>query len=94
MFIAADIPERYGYKLLSGEKHTVKRDVLLRLSIGAGLGLRDTNRALKLYGLTELYARIPRDAVLIIGIQQGLDVHGMDELLLSHGFEPLLPCGN
>ena len=94
MFIAADIPERYGYKLLSGEKHTVKRDVLLRLSIGAGLGLRDTNRALKLYGLTELYARIPRDSVLIIGIQQGLDVHGMDELLLSHGFEPLLPCGN
>lgn len=33
----ADIPERYGYKLLSGEKHTRQRDVILRICYAAGL---------------------------------------------------------
>ena len=33
----ADIPERYGYKLLSGEKHTRQRDVILRICCAAGL---------------------------------------------------------
>ena len=31
VFLNADIPERYGYKLLSGEKHTRQRDVILRI---------------------------------------------------------------
>ena len=30
VFLQADIPERYGYKLLSGEKRTRQRDVILR----------------------------------------------------------------
>ena len=30
-FLKADIPERYGYKLLSGEKHTRQRDIILRI---------------------------------------------------------------
>ena len=35
VFLAADIPEKYGYKLLSGEKHTKQRDVILRLCYAA-----------------------------------------------------------
>ena len=31
--VAAGVPERYGYKLISGEKHTIQRDVILRLCI-------------------------------------------------------------
>lgn len=27
VFLKADIPEKYGYKLLSGEKHTRQRDI-------------------------------------------------------------------
>ena len=29
VFLKADIPERYGYKLLSGEKRTRQRDIIL-----------------------------------------------------------------
>ena len=31
VFLMADIPERYGYKLLSGEKKTRQRDIILRI---------------------------------------------------------------
>jgi len=94
LFIAADIPERYGYKLISGEKHTVKRDVILRLLFAASLHLEEAQRALKLYGFSPLYARIPRDAVLIIAFNSGIrEIEKVDALLREHGMEPLETCG-
>lgn len=66
VFLQADIPERYGYKLLSGEKRTKQRDVILRICYAAGFTLNETQRALKKYGLPQLYAKIPRDALLMI----------------------------
>ena len=50
VFLKADIPERYGYKLISGEKTTQRRDVLLRLFFAAGLRLDEAQHALKLAG--------------------------------------------
>lgn len=66
IFLKADIPDRYGYKLLSEEKRTKQRDVILRLCYAAELTLEETQKALKIYGMPELYARVPRDAVLMI----------------------------
>lgn len=37
VFLKADIPEKYGYKLLSGEKHTRQRDIILRICYAAEL---------------------------------------------------------
>ena len=39
VFLKADIPEKYGYKLLSGEKHTRQRDIILRICYAAELTL-------------------------------------------------------
>lgn len=66
VFINADIPERYGYKLISGEKYTRQRDIILRICYSASLSLQETQRALKKYGLQELEAKYPRDALLMI----------------------------
>ena len=49
IFLDADIPERYGYKLLTGEKHTKQRDVILRLCYAAEFSLEETQKALKIY---------------------------------------------
>ncbi|MBR6957238.1 MAG: hypothetical protein IKH73_02195, partial [Erysipelotrichaceae bacterium] len=68
IFLRADMPERYGYKIVSGEKHTVQRDVVIRLCLAGQFDLAETNRALKLYGFSELYSKMPRDAVIIVGI--------------------------
>ena len=59
VFLQADFPERFGYKLLSGEKHTKQRDYIIRICYAAGMDLEETQRALTLYGMAPLYARIP-----------------------------------
>lgn len=94
VFLAADIPEGYGYKLISGQKRTRRRDVILRLCLAAQLSLDELQRALQLYGLAPLYARLPRDAVLMIAVNSGLhEAAAVNELLSAHGLEPLAPCG-
>ena len=49
IFLNADIPERYGYKLISQEKRTRQRDIILRICYAAEFTLEETQRALKLY---------------------------------------------
>lgn len=90
VFLTADISEGYGYKLIAEEKHTRQRDVILRLCLAAGLDYTETQKALKLYGMSPLYAKIPRDSVFIIAVNRGIrDMGTVDEMLLAHGFESL-----
>lgn len=93
VFLKADIPERYGYRLIAQAKNTIQRDYILRICFAAGFTLKETQRALKLYGMSELYARIPRDSVLIVAFNGGIsEIHEVDELLASYGMELLKPC--
>lgn len=93
-FLKADIPERYGYKLLSGEKHTKQRDIILRICYAAEMTLDETQRALKKYGMPELYAKIPRDALLmIIFNERPGSIINVNALLKENGMEPLRTSG-
>ena len=74
VFLAADIPEGYGYKLLSEEKHTRQRDVILRIGLAGHLTLDEIQHALALYGMRPLYPRNQRDAVMIVAISSGIRV--------------------
>ena len=94
VFLKADIPERYGYKLLSGEKHTRQRDVILRICYAAGFTLKETQRALKKYGMPELYAKVPRDALLMIAFNDRPgSILEVNELLQKNGLPPLRTSG-
>ncbi len=94
VFLNADVPERYGYKLLSGEKRTKQRDVILRLCYAAEFTLGETQRALKKYGMAELYAKDERDALIMISFNERpgsiIDVNSM---LKEHGYLPLRTSG-
>lgn len=94
VFLKADIPERYGYKLLSGEKRTKQRDVILRICYAANFTLEETQRSLKKYEMAELYAKIPRDALLMIAFNERpgsiLDVNA---ILKKNGMPPLRTSG-
>ena len=61
VFLAADLPERYGYKLISEQKHTTQRDTILRLCLAARFDLNETDEALILYGMAPLHARLPHE---------------------------------
>lgn len=94
IFLRADIPERYGYKLLSGEKHTKQRDIILRICYAAEFTLKETQRALRKYGMPELYAKIPRDALLMIAFNERPGtILDLNELLDANGMPPLRTSG-
>lgn len=90
VFLHADLSEGYGYKLVSGEKHTRQRDTIIKLCLGAACTLNELQRGLKIYGMSPLYARFPRDAILISAISSGIyDLAEINKLLKQHG-QPLL----
>ena len=94
VFLAADVSEKYGYKLLSGEKHTKQRDVILRLCYAAELSLEETQKALKLYRMPELYAKIPRDAMIMIAFNERPgSIIDVNSFLKKNGMEILRSSG-
>ncbi len=94
VFLKADIPERYGYKLLSGEKRTRQRDIILRICYAAEMTLEETQWTLKRYGMAELYSKIPRDALLmIIFNERPGSIIDVNELLKKYGMEALRSSG-
>ncbi len=93
-FLNADIPERYGYKLLSGEKHTRQRDVILRICFGAGMTLEETQKALRKYGMPELYAKNARDALLMtLFSKRPSSIIEMNKFLVMNKMQPLKTSG-
>ena len=94
IFLWADIPERYGYKLLTEEKRTRQRDIILRICYAAEFTLEETQMALKKYEMPQLYAKIPRDAILMICFNERpgtvLDINA---LLKENGMEQLRTSG-
>lgn len=94
VFLMADIPERYGYKLLSGEKRTRQRDVILRICYAAEFTLNETQRALKKYGMPQLYPKVPRDALLMIAFNERPgSIIDVNALLKENGMPPLRTSG-
>ena len=90
-FLAADLPERYGYKLIAQLKHTVKRDTIIRICLAAEFYLEEVQEALILYGMAPLYGRIPRDAAFIVAFCNRIyDIHDVDAILRENDLPPFL----
>lgn len=86
----AGVSESYGSKILTQEKHTKDRDLIIRFCVAGHLSVVETNRALKLYGMSPLYAKDKRDACLIIAINNRMyDLAEIDDLLSDQGYEIL-----
>lgn len=89
-FIQADLPMSYGYKLISGEKHTRQRDTILRICLAARLSLEQTQEALTLNSMAIFHYRIPRDMALIVAINNRMyDTQSVDMFLEENGLLPL-----
>lgn len=94
ILLKADIPQGYGYKLLTQEKTTKRRDIILRICYAAEFTLEETQRALMLYHMGKLYARDQRDAMLMICFNERPGgIIEVNELLMKHKLEPLRSSG-
>lgn len=90
VYLYADVSESYGSKIITMEKHTKNRDLIIRLCMAGHFTWDETNRALKLYGMTELYARDKRDACLIVAINyRKYDINEVNDMLIEQGLEKL-----
>ena len=74
----------YGYQIFDGKREP-KRDKVIQLAVGFGLGVEETQRLLKIAGHSELYPKLKRDALIIYGIHNGLNIDEIEELLYDMG---------
>lgn len=86
----AGFSNKYGYRLLSGDKHTVQRDYFIRICLAGEFTLDESQRLLKLYGFCPLYPRIKRDAAIIGFITSGIyEIKNINKNLQDLSLEPL-----
>ena len=85
----ANIAKSYGYEILNGGK-SPSRDKYIAICFGMKLNLNETNRVLKQAGLSELYVRKPRDAIIISAIYQGKSLIETNEKLDELGEDPIM----
>lgn len=78
----------YFYEVINGKK-IPSRDKVIRLLLGFEASLTDCQRILRIYEYSPLYPRIFRDSLLIHSICRTLSVDKVQQLLISHGEEPL-----
>ncbi len=84
----SNIERGYAYQILRGAKEA-KRDKYIRLAIGIGLNLEDTQRLLTITRHGILYSKILRDAVIIFGINSRFDIMKLEWLLEEQHVDPL-----
>lgn len=90
VYTSAGVTESYGSKIITMEKHTKNRDLIIRFCIAGHFNWDETNRALKLYGMTELYAKDSRDACIIVAINNRIfNLYDINEMLTRQGLEKL-----
>ena len=94
ILLKADISLGYGYKLLSEEKVTKQRDVILRICYAAEFTVSEVQHALQLYHMEMLYPRNPRDALLMVCFNERPgSVIDVNDLLVKNDMKPLRSCG-
>ena len=84
------ISQIYGYQIFSGKRPNPSRDKMLQLIFGMSLNLEDSQRLLKLAGVSELYPRIKRDSIILFAINKDLTIEKCDELLFELGEKTII----
>jgi len=75
----------YAYQILSG-KRIPSREKVLALCLGAELSLKEIDRALRRAGYSPLYPKNPRDARIIIAVNNGnYSIMAINEILQEAG---------
>lgn len=89
------IARNYGYEILNGKKKKPSRDHLLALCIGAHMNLEYTQHALRIARSGELYSKVPRDAAIMLMInQKEWNILKINEFLIQHDLKPICYAKN
>ncbi len=84
----SELNPTYGYQIISGQKHA-KRDKLLQLALGMGLGIDKTSELLERGGVNRLNVHDRRDVVIAFCCERNTTVLECDKALAHVGLLPL-----
>lgn len=85
---AADINETFGYQIFT-EARRPSRNYLAKLSFAMHLSLAEANRVLQAGGISQLYCKNRRDAILIFCLKEGYSLQRTEEELFRFGEDTL-----
>ena len=80
----ANLNDTFGYQIFQGTRHP-SRDKVLQIAFAMALTLRETNRALTAAGVSELYCKDRRDAIIIFCLDRGCSLQKVNEELYRFG---------
>ena len=89
---ASGLNGTFVYDAFKG-KTRLGRDKAIMLALGIGCNLRETQRLLRLDGVSELWPKVCRDAIIIWCIEHGYSRAATDDELYSLGVKTLLGTG-
>ena len=80
----ANLNDTFGYQIFQGTRNP-SRDKVLQIAFAMALTLRETNRALTTAGVSELYCKDRRDAIIIFCLDRGCSLQKVNEELYRFG---------
>ncbi|HBO62168.1 MAG TPA: hypothetical protein DD645_05890 [Olsenella sp.] len=89
---ASGLNGTFVYDAFKG-KTRLGRDKAIMLALGIGCNLRETQRLLRLDGVSELWPKVRRDAIIIWCIEHGYSRAETDDELYGLGVKTLLGTG-
>ena len=81
----AGIDATYGYQLFRGDRTRPSRDIVLALAFALHCTLRETERLLQAAGVSRLYVKERRDAIVIFCLDQHATLAETNEALYRMG---------
>lgn len=90
---AAGMNTTVAYDIFSGKCAHPGRDKVIMLAFGMGCTLLETQRMLRLAGVSELWPKVRRDAVVVWCIEHGMSRAACDDELWDFGEKTLLGTG-
>ncbi len=77
----SNLDKNYAYQIFNGIKTNPSRNKVLMLSFGIGLTIEETQKLLKIFCISELYARNPRDTIILFCLNKRKNLIETNEIL-------------
>ena len=84
----ANLNETFGYQIFTGARNP-SRNKVLQIAFAMALSLRECDRALEAAGVSGLYCKDRRDAIIIFCLDRGCSLQKVNEELYRFGEETL-----
>lgn len=82
---AANLNATYGYQIFEGSRQNPSRDIVLALAFGLELSLRECDRLLQAAGVSRLYCKERRDAIITFCLDRHATLNDTNDVLFSLG---------